>query len=104
MITGRFTTTTIGKAARPKGFNVSPSVLLWETPGHTPQDITTVVETDGGVVAFTHLWFRSSGPEEDPYATDQQAIHRGRARVLKAAALIVPGHGPSFAPGPETCV
>jgi glyoxylase-like metal-dependent hydrolase (beta-lactamase superfamily II) len=85
-----------------EGFLVSPSVMLWETPGHTPQDITTLVGTDQGLVAFTHLWFYSSGPPEDPYATDSGALHRGRLRVLELAGLIVPGHGPAFVPGPET--
>lgn len=87
-----------------EGFLVSPSVLLWETPGHTPQDITTIVGTEQGLVAFTHLWFYSAGPPEDPYATDPEALHRGRARVLTTATLIVPGHGPAFVPGPETPV
>jgi len=87
-----------------EGFRVSPSVLLWETPGHTPQDITTIVGTDQGLVAFTHLWFYRAGPPEDPYATDPAALHRGRAWVLEAAGLIVPGHGPAFVPGAETPV
>jgi glyoxylase-like metal-dependent hydrolase (beta-lactamase superfamily II) len=85
-----------------EGFLVSPSVLLWETPGHTAQDITTMVGTRQGLVAFTHLWFRSSGPSEDPYCTDPEGIHRGRERVLEVAGLIVPGHGPAFVPGPDT--
>ena len=85
-----------------EGFLVSPSVLLWETPGHTPQDITTLVGTGQGLVAFTHLWFRSTGPPEDPYCTDPVGIHRGRARVLDVARLVVPGHGAAFVPGPET--
>lgn len=85
-----------------EGFLVSPSVLLWETPGHTAQDITTLVGTRQGLVAFTHLWFRSSGPSEDPYCTDPEGIHRGRKRVLEVAGLIVPGHGPAFVPGPDT--
>ena len=85
-----------------EGFLVSPSVLLWETPGHTPQDITTLVGTSEGLVAFTHLWFRSTGPPEDPYCTDPVGIHRGRARVLDVAGLVVPGHGAAFVPGPET--
>jgi glyoxylase-like metal-dependent hydrolase (beta-lactamase superfamily II) len=85
-----------------EGFSVSASVLLWETPGHTPQDITTLVGTNQGLVAFTHLWFRSTGPPEDPYCTDPAGIHRGRARVLEVADLIVPGHGAAFVPGPET--
>ena len=85
-----------------EGFLVSPSILLWETPGHTAQDITTLARTDQGLVAFTHLWFRSTGPPEDPYCTDPAGLHRGRSRVLEVAGLIVPGHGTSFIPGPET--
>jgi len=85
-----------------EGFLVSPAVQLWETPGHTPQDITTLVRTDGGLVACTHLWFYQSGPPEDPYATDSEALHAGRKRVLAVADLIVPGHGPAFAPDSST--
>jgi glyoxylase-like metal-dependent hydrolase (beta-lactamase superfamily II) len=85
-----------------EGARVSPAVSLIETPGHTPQDITTLVETDDGVVAFTHLWWDANGPPEDPTAVDPAALHRGRARVLDLAALVVPGHGASFTPGPRT--
>lgn len=84
-----------------EGFRVSPSVTLWETPGHTPQDISTLVETDSGLLVCTHLWFYEAGPVEDPYATDPVALHRGRQRVVEVADLIVPGHGPAFAPGPD---
>ena len=85
-----------------EGFAVSPSVVLWETPGHTPQDITTLIGTAEGIVAATHLWWYDSGPVEDPLAVDPAAIHPHRERVLEVASLIVPGHGPAFAPGPET--
>jgi glyoxylase-like metal-dependent hydrolase (beta-lactamase superfamily II) len=85
-----------------EGFLVSPSVQLIETPGHTPQDVTTLVRIPDGVVAFTHLWWNADGPPEDPYATDPDALHAGRKRVLDLASLIVPGHGPSFTPGPDT--
>jgi glyoxylase-like metal-dependent hydrolase (beta-lactamase superfamily II) len=85
-----------------EGFAVSSGITLLETPGHTPQDITTIVSTEQGVVAFTHLWWRASGPVEDPYATDSASLHRHRARVLELAAAIVPGHGPLFTPGPDT--
>lgn len=85
-----------------EGFAVSPSVLLWETPGHTPQDITTLIGTPDGVVAATHLWWRADGPEDDPLATDPAAIHPARERVLAVAGLVVPGHGPAFTPGAGT--
>lgn len=85
-----------------EGFSVSPSVTLIETPGHTPQDITTLVSTADGVVAFTHLWWSADGPAQDPFATDPEALHAGRARVLELAAVIVPGHGSPFTPGATT--
>jgi glyoxylase-like metal-dependent hydrolase (beta-lactamase superfamily II) len=85
-----------------EAFSVSPDVTLLETPGHTPQDITTLVRTDEGLVAFTHLWWSAEGPEEDPLAADPESLHDQRARVLDRADVIVPGHGPRFVPGPET--
>jgi len=85
-----------------EGYQLSDSVRLIRTPGHTVEDITTLVGTAGGVVAFTHLWWNASGPAEDPYAVDPVALHAGRARVLAVADLIVPGHGAAFEPGPDT--
>lgn len=79
-----------------EGFVVAPGVRLAETPGHTPQDITTLVETADGIAALTHLWW-SSAAGDDPLATDPDALHRNRDRVLELADLIVPGHGPPFA-------
>jgi glyoxylase-like metal-dependent hydrolase (beta-lactamase superfamily II) len=77
------------------GAVLAEGVTLWSTPGHTPQDITTLVETDDGVVALTHLWWHAT-MEGDPRATDLDALHAGRARVLEVARHIVPGHGPGF--------
>jgi len=85
-----------------EGFVVSPNISLIETPGHTPQDITTLVQTDEGVVAFTHLWWTAEGPADDPYAPDLGLLREGRARVLDLASAIVPGHGPRFTPNDFT--
>jgi glyoxylase-like metal-dependent hydrolase (beta-lactamase superfamily II) len=86
-----------------EGFSVSPSVVLWETPGHTPQDITTLVGTAEGLVFCTHLWWSAEGPEDDPLAVDNDALHSGRSRVLAARPmLIVPGHGMAFEPDDTT--
>ncbi|MFI5909715.1 MBL fold metallo-hydrolase [Dactylosporangium sp. NPDC051541] len=81
-------------------YQLSPSVRLIRTPGHTPEDITTLVDTADGVVAFTHLWWMSTSTD-DPYATDPDALLAGRARVLQIAGLIVPGHGAPFEPTKE---
>lgn len=87
-----------------EGYAVSPCVSLAETPGHTPQDITTLIGTAEGIVACTHLWWAATGPAEDPLATDSQALHRERARILEIAdlKLIIPGHGAPFAPTAQT--
>lgn len=78
------------------GFELAEGVVLWETPGHTPQDISTMVTTARGLVAITHLWW-FEGMEGDPRALDLDELHRQRDRVREVADWIVPGHGPAFA-------
>jgi glyoxylase-like metal-dependent hydrolase (beta-lactamase superfamily II) len=81
------------------GFSVSPSVRLMATPGHTAQNVTTLVDTSEGLVACTHLWWSEDGPDEDPLAEDQETLERSRAALLALKpALIVPGHGAPFRP------
>jgi glyoxylase-like metal-dependent hydrolase (beta-lactamase superfamily II) len=81
------------------GFQLSPSVRLMATPGHSAQDITTLVETADGLVACTHLWWSEQGPVVDPRAEDQAALERSRDKLLALEpALIVPGHGAAFRP------
>jgi glyoxylase-like metal-dependent hydrolase (beta-lactamase superfamily II) len=79
------------------GHRLSPHVSLILTPGHTEEDATLLVETDDGVVACTHLWWRADRtPEIDPLCDDQAAMDASRARVLALADIVVPGHGPPF--------
>jgi glyoxylase-like metal-dependent hydrolase (beta-lactamase superfamily II) len=85
-----------------EGFELSPSTTLVETPGHSPQCITTLAGTADGVVAVTHLWWFATGPPEDPYAPDPQVLYDNRRRVLEVASLVVPGHGPAFRPDDAT--
>lgn len=81
------------------GFSPSPSVRLMATPGHTAEDITTLVTTDDGLIACTHLWWSEDGPAIDPLALDQTVLERSREAVLALRpALIVPGHGAPFTP------
>jgi glyoxylase-like metal-dependent hydrolase (beta-lactamase superfamily II) len=81
------------------GFELAPSVRLMTTPGHTAQDITTLVTTADGLAACTHLWWTSAGPAVDPLAEDQELLDRSRTRLLALEpALIIPGHGGPFAP------
>jgi glyoxylase-like metal-dependent hydrolase (beta-lactamase superfamily II) len=83
---------------------LSPAVRLLLTPGHTPQDISTVVTTeDNGLVVCTHLWWSAEGPLEDPYAEDAALLRASRELVLALEpTLIVPGHGEPFTPTDAT--
>lgn len=81
------------------GAALSPSVTLKATPGHTMEDVTTLVATSGGLVACTHLWWSGAGPVIDPLAVDQELLERSRAALLELRpALVVPGHGAPFDP------
>ncbi|HYY19242.1 MAG TPA: MBL fold metallo-hydrolase [Streptosporangiaceae bacterium] len=83
------------------GFELSPSVTLMTTPGHTAQDITTLAQTDSGLVACSHVWWTKDGPDVDPLGENQGQLEQSRARLLeRGPALIVPGHGEPFTPSP----
>jgi glyoxylase-like metal-dependent hydrolase (beta-lactamase superfamily II) len=83
------------------GVELTPSVRLLATPGHTPQDVTTLVGTPDDV-ALTHLWWTGEGPADDPYSPDRDELRRQRERVLELATLVVPGHGAPFRPSAAT--
>jgi glyoxylase-like metal-dependent hydrolase (beta-lactamase superfamily II) len=87
-----------------EGFELSRGIRLIETPGHSRQDVSTLVDTDDGLVVATHLWWTSAGPIEDPYAPDPAVLRENRARVraLPSLVRIVPGHGPAFVPENDT--
>lgn len=84
------------------GLQLTPGIRLLATPGHTPQDVTTLVGTADDVAALTHLWWTADGPADDPYSPDRDELRRQRERVLRLATLIVPGHGAPFRPDPST--
>jgi glyoxylase-like metal-dependent hydrolase (beta-lactamase superfamily II) len=79
------------------GYRLSSKTQLWLTPGHTEEDATLIVEADDATYALTHLWwFADRTPDIDPLGADQAAIEAGRERVLAAADIVIPGHGPAF--------
>jgi glyoxylase-like metal-dependent hydrolase (beta-lactamase superfamily II) len=85
-----------------EGTELSPSVHLIRTPGHTAEDISTIVSTPEDVYACTHAWWAAGGPPEDPLGTDAEALHASRRRLLSFATVIVPGHGAPFRPDDNT--
>jgi len=85
-----------------EGFQLTPSIRLLATPGHTPQDVTTLVGTPDEVAALTHLWWTEEGPADDPYCLDREQLREQRERVLDLATLVVCAHGPAFRPSSST--
>jgi len=83
------------------GAELSPSIRLIATPGHTEQDISTVASTADGVFVCTHAWWSAEGPEDDPFSPDPAALARSRQRILDVASVIIPGHGPAFVAHPD---
>ncbi|MEU9272574.1 MBL fold metallo-hydrolase [Streptomyces sp. NPDC048251] len=80
-----------------EGYELTPSLRLIRTPGHSAEDITLLAGTESGVVAFAgDLWWHAEGPADDPVAPDRDVLRASRLRVLTAADLIVPGHGGPF--------
>lgn len=78
-----------------EGARLGDGITFLETPGHTREDMTTLVETAQGTVALTHLWWNKA-IEGDPRAWSLERLREHRRRVLDVAVRIVPGHGPAF--------
>lgn len=86
-----------------EGYELTPSLRLIRTPGHSTEDITLLAGTESGVVAFAgDLWWHANGPADDPVAPDREVLRASRLRVIGAADLIVPGHGAPFRPDVST--
>jgi glyoxylase-like metal-dependent hydrolase (beta-lactamase superfamily II) len=93
---------TVWEDADADRLELTPSVRLLAVPGHTAEDIATVVGTPEGIVVLTHLWWTAEGPADDPVAEDAAGLHVGRTRVLAIAERVIPGHGPAFSPNDST--
>jgi len=82
-----------------EGRVLSDDITLIRTPGHTNEDISTLIRTEAGLHVCTHAWWFEDGPDEDPYAPDAAVLAAARDRILALdPVLIVPGHGSPFAP------
>jgi glyoxylase-like metal-dependent hydrolase (beta-lactamase superfamily II) len=85
-----------------EGRVLAPSVILARTPGHTAQDISTIVGTPDGIVVCTHCWYNSNTTVDDEAPDEANQLHASRAAILAVADRIVPGHGAAFAPTDST--
>jgi glyoxylase-like metal-dependent hydrolase (beta-lactamase superfamily II) len=85
-----------------EGRVLAPSVILARTPGHTAEDISTIVGTPDGIIVCTHCWFTADTTVDDEAPDDADQLHASRASILAIADRIVPGHGPAFTPTDST--
>ena len=80
-----------------EGRVLAEGIRLIRTPGHTAEDISTLIDGPDGLVVCTHAWWFEGGPQEDPYAPDADALEAARARIAGLRpSLVVPGHGAPF--------
>ena len=84
------------------GLELSPSVRLLRTPGHTAEDISTVASTAEDVYVCTHAWWMAGGSARDPLGASDDDLRASREKLLSFATVIIPGHGPAFRPDENT--
>ena len=80
---------------------VAEDVTFLLTPGHTPDSISVVVNTEKGKIVITGDAFPSEdfldlSKEPIPYLVDIRAFNESRNKIIKIADYIVPGHGKMF--------
>jgi len=80
---------------RPK--NLTKDIEILETPGHSYDGLTMIVETNEGKIAVAgDLWWSERGPKIDPYASDQAELEKSRHKISDLADFVIPGHGEMF--------
>ena len=62
------------------GAHLSDDIWFMTTPGHTAQDMTTLVRTGDGVAALTHLWWDAAVRGRSTRSGSSDALHRNRAQ------------------------
>ena len=78
-------------------YELAPGVTVVQTPGHTHEDASLLVDTPQGTYALTHLWWKPGyQPAVDPLAEDHHELDDSRMMILKQADWIIPGHGEMF--------
>ena len=75
-------------------YELTPNIKSIQTPGHTMEDASLLVETNEGTVAFTHAWWHEDlTPQDDPLAEDKKLLEQSRGKILDLADFIVTSHG-----------
>jgi len=76
---------------------ITDNISIINTPGHSDDSITFLVQTNDGVIAICgDVFWKKDFPVKDPYATNLDELEKSRQLVLKKANWIIPGHGKIF--------
>lgn len=76
---------------------VNKNISVVDTPGHTFDSITLLVNTNKGVVAICgDVFWEKDLPELDRFASDLKQLRKSRKLLLTCAHYIIPGHGGIF--------
>lgn len=79
--------------------NFTRDIKIIKTPGHSNDSLTMLIKTSKGTVAICgDVFWKENFPKNDPYAQDKKELAKSRAKVLKIADYIIPGHGKEFTP------
>lgn len=82
-----------------------PGVDIVPTPGHSSDDCTILVETAEGKVAIVGdlvaLKEDMLSGAKPAYSFDFELQKKSRAKILREAKFVVPGHGPMFEITPD---
>jgi len=77
--------------------DLTKNIKIIKTPGHDLTSLTMLVKTARGLVAICgDVFWKENGPKNDSYASDLDKLKKSRAKVLKLADYIIPGHGAEF--------
>lgn len=77
--------------------NISKSIKLIKSPGHSDDSITLLVKTKKGVIAICgDVFWQEDFPKKDSLANDLKKLKKSRKKVLKLADYLIPGHGKMF--------
>jgi glyoxylase-like metal-dependent hydrolase (beta-lactamase superfamily II) len=75
----------------------SENISIIKTPGHNYDSLSFLVNTKDGVVAIVgDVWWKEDCPNDDPYASDTEALKESRLKIAKISDYIIPGHGKMF--------
>lgn len=79
-----------------KTISLTKNVKIIQTPGHSVDDISVIVETKKGVYAVTGDLFFINQKEEPEFVDDIIKLKENREKIIALADYIIPGHADAF--------